>query len=171
MGSLASQPVDRRAPADARLSRLPRLTVPAPTTGSTSSLARRSRAASMLDSHRRSPIGRGDTSINRAVADLVDIPSTGKANMPRARGRHHQVSHVVTGDAACGGEEAHGFPSQSQQSSAKATRTLSPLSQPISKPSEHQRRLRSSTAMRPSCRHHRPACDWAALNPRPAPGA
>jgi hypothetical protein len=25
-------------------------------------------------------------------------------------GRHHQVSHVVTGDAACGGEEAHGFP-------------------------------------------------------------
>jgi hypothetical protein len=30
-----------------------------------------------------------------------------------------------------------------------ATRTRSPLSQPISKPSEHQRRLRSSTAMRP----------------------
>ena len=25
-------------------------------------------------------------------------------------GRHHQVSHVVTGDAACGGEEANGFP-------------------------------------------------------------
>ena len=25
-------------------------------------------------------------------------------------GRHRQVSHVVTGDAACGGEEAHGFP-------------------------------------------------------------
>jgi hypothetical protein len=25
-------------------------------------------------------------------------------------GRHHQVSHVVTRDAACGGEEAHGFP-------------------------------------------------------------
>jgi hypothetical protein len=31
-----------------------------------------------------------------------------------------------------------------------ATRTRSPLSQPISKPSEQQRRLRSSTAMRPS---------------------
>jgi hypothetical protein len=42
-----------------------------------------------------------------------------------------------------------GAPSRSQQSNAKATRTLSPLSQPISKPSEHQRRLRSSTAMRP----------------------
>jgi hypothetical protein len=27
----------------------------------------------MLDSHRRSPIERGDTSINRAVAYLVDI--------------------------------------------------------------------------------------------------
>src|SRR5262249_50686471 len=40
--------------------------------------------------------------------------------------------------------------SRSQQSSANATRTRSPLSQPISKPSEHQRRLRSSTAMRPS---------------------
>jgi hypothetical protein len=25
-------------------------------------------------------------------------------------GRHHQVPHVVTGDAACGGQEAHGFP-------------------------------------------------------------
>jgi hypothetical protein len=25
-------------------------------------------------------------------------------------GRHHQVPHVVTGDAACSGEEAHGFP-------------------------------------------------------------
>src|SRR6266487_5283476 len=38
--------------------------------------------------------------------------------------------------------------SRSQQSRAKATRTFSPLSQPISKPSEHQRRFRSSTAMR-----------------------
>src|SRR5712671_4717813 len=46
--------------------------------------------------------------------------------------------------------------SRSQQSSAKATRTRSPLSQPISKPSEHQRRLRSSTAMRPSCRRSTP---------------
>src|SRR5262249_34416946 len=36
--------------------------------------------------------------------------------------------------------------SRSLQSSANATRTRSPLSQPISKPSEHQRRLRSSTA-------------------------
>jgi hypothetical protein len=43
--------------------------------------------------------------------------------------------------------------SRSQQSSAKATRTLSPLSQPISKPSEHQRRLRSSTAMRDAQRN------------------
>src|SRR5262249_3055040 len=42
--------------------------------------------------------------------------------------------------------------SRSQQSSAKATRTRLPLSQPISKPSEHQRRLRSSTAMRPAWR-------------------
>jgi hypothetical protein len=25
-------------------------------------------------------------------------------------GRHHQVPHVVTRDAACGSEEAHGFP-------------------------------------------------------------
>jgi len=25
-------------------------------------------------------------------------------------GHHHQVPHVVTRDAACGGEEAHGFP-------------------------------------------------------------
>ena len=46
--------------------------------------------------------------------------------------------------------------SRSQQSSAKATRTRSPLSQPISKPSEHQRRLRASTAMRPSCRRSTP---------------
>jgi hypothetical protein len=46
--------------------------------------------------------------------------------------------------------------SQSQQSSAKAIRTLSPLSQPISKPSEHQRRLRWWTAMRPSCRRSAP---------------
>ncbi len=38
----------------------------------------------------------------------------------------------------------------SQQSSAKATRTRSPLSQPISRPSEHQRVLRISTATRPS---------------------
>ena len=47
--------------------------------------------------------------------------------------------------------------SRSQQSSANATRIRSPLSQPISKPSEHQRRLRSSTAMRPSWRHSSPA--------------
>src|SRR5262249_54084090 len=40
--------------------------------------------------------------------------------------------------------------SRSQQSSAKATRTRSPLSQPISKPSEHQRRLGASPAGRPS---------------------
>src|SRR5262249_7616633 len=40
--------------------------------------------------------------------------------------------------------------SRSQQSSANATRTRSPLSQPISKPSHHPTRLRSSTAMRPS---------------------
>src|SRR5499425_2781812 len=46
--------------------------------------------------------------------------------------------------------------SRSQQSSANATRTRSPLSQPISKPSEHQRRLRSSTAMRPSWRRSSP---------------
>ena len=39
--------------------------------------------------------------------------------------------------------------SRSQQSRAKATRTRSPLSQPISRPSEHQRVLRASTAMRP----------------------
>src|SRR4051795_8507992 len=34
--------------------------------------------------------------------------------------------------------------SRSQQSRAKATRTRSPLSQPISRPSEHQRVLRAS---------------------------
>ena len=79
MGSLTSQPVDLRA---------------APTTGSTSSLARRSLAASTLDSHRRSPIGRGDTSINRTVADLMDIPSTGEANMPRIT-RSRAVARLI----------------------------------------------------------------------------
>ena len=33
--------------------------------------------------------------------------------------------------------------SRSQQSSAKATRTFSPLSQPILKPSEHRRKIRA----------------------------
>jgi hypothetical protein len=42
---------------------------------------------------------------------------------------------VPTADAAGGGEKL--MASRSQQSSAKATRTRSPLSQPISKPSEH----------------------------------
>ena len=52
--------------------------------------------------------------------------------------------------------------SRSQQSSAKAMRTRSPLSQPISKPSEHQRVLRASTAMRPSCRRSSPpAWRWS----------
>jgi hypothetical protein len=44
------------------------------------------------------------------------------------------------------------LPSRSKQSNANATRIRLPLSQPISKPSEHQRRLRSSTAMRPAWR-------------------
>ena len=75
--------------------------------------------------------------------------------------------------------------SRSQQSSANATRTRSPLSQPISKPSERQRRLRSSTAavMAPLVPANvaieqqavnlpgRLACDWAVLDLQPAPAA
>lgn len=59
---------------------------------------------------------------------------------PMLEGSHHQVAHVLDGDAA-GGEEA--LASRSRQSSANAT-------QPISKPSERQRRLRSFTAIQPS---------------------
>ena len=54
---------------------------------------------------------------------------------PMLHGRHHQVAHVVAGDAARGVARKL-TASRSQQSNAKATRTLSPLSQPISKPSE-----------------------------------
>ena len=46
--------------------------------------------------------------------------------------------------------------SRSQQSSVKAIRTFSPLSQPISNPSEHQRVSGRSTATRPSCRRSWP---------------
>jgi hypothetical protein len=35
------------------------------------------------------------------------------------------LAHIVTSDAACGGQETHGFPIK--RSSAKATRTRSPL--------------------------------------------
>lgn len=48
-------------------------------------------------------------------------------------------------------EAAQLIASRSQQSSAKATRTRSALSQPTSKPSEHQRRLLCATAIVPSC--------------------
>ena len=82
---------------------------------------------------------------NRQVVDPVK---------PMVEGSHQQVQHVVAGDAARGGEEAHGFPVTAVEH--KGDRTLSPLSQPISKPSEHQRRLRSSTAMRPSWRRSTP---------------
>jgi len=50
-------------------------------------------------------------------------------------GSEHQITNVLTADSTCGSEEL--MASRSQQSSAKATRTRSPLSQPISKPSEH----------------------------------
>jgi hypothetical protein len=53
---------------------------------------------------------------------------------PVLDGSHHQVAHVLAGDAAGSGQEAYGFPIK--QSSANATRTRSPLSQPISKPSD-----------------------------------
>lgn len=58
--------------------------------------------------------------------------------------------------------------SRSQQLSANATRTFSLLSQPISKPSEHQRRLDCSTATRPSCdgcREHRCGAEEACHEP------
>jgi len=54
--------------------------------------------------------------------------------------------------------------SRSQQSSANAMRTRSRLSQAISKPSEHQRRLLSFTAIRPSWLRvstGRPLCRWS----------
>src|SRR5262249_60859875 len=73
---------------------------------------------------------------------------------PVLDGSHHQVAHVLAGDAAGSGQEAHGFPITAVE--LNATRTRSPLSQPISKPPEHQRRLRSSTAMRPSWRRSSP---------------
>src|SRR3954465_12954998 len=46
--------------------------------------------------------------------------------------------------------------SRSQQSSVKAMRPFSPLSQPISNPSEHHRVSERSTAIRPSCRRSSP---------------
>ena len=63
-------------------------------------------------------------------------------------GGDHQVLDVLGGDAA--GRRHVPIASRSQQSSAKATRTFSPLSHAISSPSEHQRVLRWSTAIRPS---------------------
>src|ERR1700722_19039847 len=96
---------------------------------------------------------------SNVAAAIVGEPFDGERQAidptePMFDGSHHQVTHVLASDAARSGEEL--IASRSQQSSAKAIRTLSPLSQPISKPSEHQRRLRSSTAMRPSCRRSAP---------------
>jgi hypothetical protein len=51
--------------------------------------------------------------------------------------------------------------SRSQQSRANATRTFSPLSQPISNPSEHQRRLDCSTATRPTCQRASAPPAWS----------
>src|SRR5262252_7256412 len=73
---------------------------------------------------------------------------------PVLDGSHHQVAHVSPAMPPVVARKL--MASRSQQSSANATRTRSPLSQPISKPSEHQRRLRSSTAMRPSWRRSSP---------------
>src|SRR5215207_4133565 len=78
---------------------------------------------------------------------------------------HHEVAHVLARDAVGGRHEAHGL--RWQESRAKATRTRSPLSQPISRLSEHQRVLRASTAMRPSCRRSSPPA-WRCLLAEPA---
>lgn len=68
--------------------------------------------------------------------------------------------------------------SRSQQSNAKATRTFWPLSQPLTKPSEHQRKFARSTVTPPSWRRSswppvcRPAaCHSASRRDRPVCGA
>jgi hypothetical protein len=83
--------------------------------------------------------------VGEVTAAIVGQPLDGdRQAIDRAEamldGSEHQITNVLAADAAGGGEETP----RSQQSSAKATRTRSPLSQPISKPSEHQRRLRSA---------------------------
>jgi hypothetical protein len=50
--------------------------------------------------------------------------------------------------------------SRSQQSMTKAMRTRAPSSQATSKPSEHQRTLRVSTATLPSWRRSAPSPEW-----------
>jgi hypothetical protein len=62
-------------------------------------------------------------------------------------GRHHEVADLVAADPVVATKL---MASRSQQSSAKAIRTRSPLSHATSKPSEHQRRFGSATEIRPS---------------------
>ncbi len=65
-------------------------------------------------------------------------------------GGGHEIAHVLGGYASSGGNKAHRLAIAAVE--REGTRTFSPLSQPISNPSEHQRVLRVSTATRPSWR-------------------
>lgn len=66
--------------------------------------------------------------IERPLADIVEADLLELIERGRTEGRRLDFKRIVV--------------SRSQQSSAKATRTFSPLSQPISNASEHQRVLR-----------------------------
>ena len=71
-----------------------------------------------------------------------------------------EVAHVLARDAAGGCHEAHGLPVTAVEGEGHAHALA--MSQPISRPSEHQRVLRASTAMRPSCRRSSaPAWRWS----------
>jgi hypothetical protein len=67
---------------------------------------------------------------------------------------YHQIAHILGGYTAGRGDKTHRLPVAAVE--REGDTDLSPLSQPISRPSEHQRVLRVATAIRPSCRRSAP---------------
>src|SRR5262249_10109129 len=85
------------------------------------------------------------------TAAIVGQPLDGDRqgiDQPEARldGSEHQITNVLTADPTCGSEEAHGLAITAIEREGNPH----PLSdvEPISKPSEHQRRLRASVGSR-----------------------
>src|SRR4029077_4645939 len=100
---------------------------------------------------------------------------------------HHQVPHIVAGDTACGGEEAHGFPitaierkrnshplaivaADLEAIGAPAPIALIDCDAAVMPPLDTASMAIEQQAMG----LHQPVeplCDWPALSSQPAPGA
>jgi hypothetical protein len=76
-------------------------------------------------------------------------------------GSEHQITNVLTADPTCGSEETHGLAITAIEREGDP-HPLTVVAADL-KAIEHQRRLRASTAMRPSCRRSTPPA-WRSSN-------